>query len=135
NLAWHLVTGPPATRNPKRALELITKVVAGQPDQAIFLNTLGVCQYRNGLYKDAVATLEKSLAASKQVTAAYDLFFLAMCHYRQGDTTRAKETYDRAVKWLEENRARLSTLEVRELTEFRAEAEALLAQPPSPGLK
>src|SRR5262249_27858789 len=78
NLAWTPPTGPASTGNPARALNLAWQAVELTPDQASSLKTLGVAQYRMGLYVQAIATLEKSLAAGKGESDAYDLFFLAM---------------------------------------------------------
>jgi tetratricopeptide (TPR) repeat protein len=63
--AWRLLTGPPTSRDPQRALELIQKAVKVEPDEAMYLNTLGVALYRNDRFTEAVATLEKSLAGGK----------------------------------------------------------------------
>jgi serine/threonine protein kinase/tetratricopeptide (TPR) repeat protein/WD40 repeat protein len=135
--AWHLVTGPEGQRDPAKALALIRRAVERDPDDAMFLNTLGVVQYRNGSYAEAVLTLEKSLAAGKGQWDGFDLFFLAMCHARLGDAARARECFDRAVAWCAA-RKDLSPGHVAELKAFRTEAEALLAarqpnQPPPPG--
>jgi serine/threonine protein kinase/WD40 repeat protein len=86
--AWHLVTGPADKRDPVRALRLIRQALQGDPDNPHLWNTLGVVQYRNGQVKEAVATLNKSLAAGNGQSDAFDLFFLALCHAKLGD--RAK---------------------------------------------
>jgi serine/threonine protein kinase/WD40 repeat protein len=123
--AWELVTGPEAERDPARALQLIQDALKQQPKNVHFLNTLGVVQYRNGQYAAAVDTLEKNLRASKGELAGFDLFFLAMCHARLGAPDKAKDCFDRAVKWWEGKQG-LSAEHVQDLTAFRAEAEAVL---------
>jgi eukaryotic-like serine/threonine-protein kinase len=123
--AWKLVTGPAGQRDPARALVLIQDAVKQQPGNAMYLNTLGVVQYRNGQIQEALATLEKSLAAGQGQFDAFDLFFLAMCHARLDDTAKAKECFDRAVRWWDGQKG-LSAQWVEELRSFRAEAEALL---------
>lgn len=123
--AWHLVTGPPEQRDPAEALKLMRQAIAQRPNDPLLLNTLGVAQYRNGQYKEAVATLEKSMAAGKGSADGFDLFFLAMCHAKQGDHDKAKGYFDRAVKWVE-GKKDLSSEEADELRAFRAEAEELL---------
>jgi tetratricopeptide (TPR) repeat protein len=94
NLAWTLATGPPALRDPEQALALARKAVAMAPGTAIYLNTMGVAQYRAGQYAEAIATLEKSLAAGKGESDAFDLFFLAMARHRLGQITQARADLD-----------------------------------------
>jgi tetratricopeptide (TPR) repeat protein len=123
NQAWLLVTGPIAQRDPARALKLIQEAVKQAPGNATLLNTLGVVQYRNGLDREAVATLEKSLAAGKGESDAFDLYFLALCHHRLGDPAKARDCFDRAERWRQT--ATLNAREVEELNAMRAEAAAL----------
>lgn len=134
NLAWLLVAGPKELRNPKEALPLARKAVE-LDGKGLTFNTLGVALYRNGELQEAVTFLEKSLAASKGESDAFDLFFLAMCHHQLGDAAQAKKHYDRGVKWFQERRGKLRADWLAELTEFQAEAEALLAQPVRPARK
>ncbi len=126
--AWLLVTGTPAKRDPARALELVQQALRDDPGNPTYLNTLGVVQYRNGLYKDAAASLEKSLAGHKGAFDAYDLFFLAMCHARLGDRTKAEDCFGRAVRWLS-GKKDLDPVYGAELKTFRAEAEQVLRSP------
>jgi WD40 repeat protein len=125
DLAWQLVTGPPKERAPVKALLLARKAVELVPEEATHFNTLGVVQYRNAQYKEAVATLEKSLAASKGETDGFDLFFLAMCHHHLGKPARARACYDRAVKW-RQGKKTLVAQYAQELKAFQAEADKLL---------
>ena len=125
NLAWIYVAGPEKLRDQAKALPLVERAVKLSPQQRIYLNTLGVAQYRAGRYGDARATLEKSVQAGKGEFAAFDLFFLAMCHAKLGDRARAKDCFDRAVKWWAGQKG-LSNEHVEELKAFRAEAQAVL---------
>jgi tetratricopeptide (TPR) repeat protein len=125
NQAWGLVTGPQGQRDPARALELIQRAVEQQPDNPTLLNTLGLVQYRNAKYAEAVVTLEKSLAIGQGRADAFDLFFLAMCHVKRNEPAEAKNCFDRAVKWVEAQK-NLAPQHVAELKAFRAEAEAAL---------
>ena len=125
NQAWRLVTGPKGQRDPARTLRLSQRAIEREPENVLFLNTLGVVQYRNGLFKEATNTLEKSLVASKGQFDAFDLFFLAMCHAKLGDAAKAKECFDRTVKWTTAQKS-LPANYVEELKMFRAEAEAEL---------
>jgi serine/threonine protein kinase/WD40 repeat protein/tetratricopeptide (TPR) repeat protein len=123
--AWRLITGPLAERDPPAALKIAQKAVDLVPHEAAYLNTLGVAQYRNRLYSEAIVTLEKSLALSDGRSDAYDLFFLAMCHQQLGDPVRARDCFDRAVLWWREQKD-LSPQEIQELNAFQAEAEECL---------
>ena len=128
NLAWSLVTVLASQRDPVRALKLIQEAVKQQPENAVFLNTLGVVRYRNGQYAQAVAALEKSLAAGTGQSDAADLFFVSMCHTRLGDRDKAKDCFDRAVKWTAAQK-NLPAQHFEQLKAFRAEAEAELRVP------
>jgi WD40 repeat protein/Flp pilus assembly protein TadD len=133
NLAWTLATGPASTRNPARALNLAWQAVVLTPDQASSLKALGVAQYRTGQYAEAVATLEKSLAAGKGESDASDLFFLAMARSKLGEIARARTDFDRAVQWRRDHPNLTQPGWSQELDAFQAEAQALLDGPP-PGL-
>jgi tetratricopeptide (TPR) repeat protein len=124
NLAWRLVTGPEHLRDPAHAVALAEKAVKLAPQQWTYRNTLGVALYRVGRYAEAVEHLSASLEHSADQLAAYDLYFLAMCHHRLGEPTQARDCFDRAVRW--QRQAKLSSEQVEELNAFRAEAAALL---------
>jgi hypothetical protein len=87
-----------------------------------------VAQFRAGQYAEAITTLARSLAASEGSTDAFDLFFLAMAHHRLGHREQARSCFDRAVHWWNEHKG-LPEQYTRELSAFRAEAEAVLAGP------
>jgi tetratricopeptide (TPR) repeat protein len=129
NRAWHLLTGPAAERDPVRALELAKKIIERAPDSQPYLNTLGVAYYRNGLYGESIATLENSLKAGNGQFDAFDLFFLAMCHAKLGDSLQARDCFDRALKWTEAHKD-LPAQHKEDLKAFRAEAEELLRSAP-----
>ena len=126
NRAWKLLTGPENERNPSRAVQLSEKAVRFTPEEHLFVNSLGVAQYRLGRHQEAPATLEKSLALGKEKFIAFDLYFLAMCHAKLGDAAKAKDCFDRAAKWHDEQRETLSATYQRELTQFRAEANDVM---------
>jgi tetratricopeptide (TPR) repeat protein len=130
NRSWELANGPGSTRGLERALALARRAVELVPGEANMVNTLGVVLYRIGRYGEAVATLERSLAAGRGQFDGFDLFFLAMAHRRLGHRPEAAGCFDRAVRWVTEQK-NLDPTYARELAAFHAEAEAVLAGPPA----
>jgi WD40 repeat protein len=120
------VLGPKSLRNPEKAVALAERAIRLCPNDITYKNTLGMAYYRAGRWQSARDTLEASLRDSLGWRLAYDLFFLAMCHHRLGDAAKARDCYDRAVKWVDERQSRLDTDWAAELHELRQEAGALL---------
>jgi WD40 repeat protein len=136
NLAWLLLTGHRELRDPEQALSAARKAVELDRDQSTYLNTLGVALYRCGRFSEAVPVLERSLREGRGESDAFDLFFLAMCHHRLGGAAKGKECRDRADDWFQEHKNQLTSFGwVQELTEFQAEAHAVLKQPPGQARK
>jgi eukaryotic-like serine/threonine-protein kinase len=122
NLAWSLVSMPgDPWFDPIRGLELARKAVKLQPNAWMFLNTLGVAEFRARHWNRATEILQKSISFTGG--GAHDLFFLAMTYWNQGSKKQAHEFYSRAVEWTEKNKPKDP-----ELRAFRAEAEALLGK-------
>jgi tetratricopeptide (TPR) repeat protein len=97
-LAWYLVTAPDhRKRNPEEALKLAGKGVKEGPDIATNYNTLGLAEYRNGLWDRAIATLNRSIEISAG-TDPTDFFFLAMAQWRRGDREDAERSFRRGVE-------------------------------------
>ncbi len=113
-------------RDPLQAVALARKAVQSSPDTAIYLNTLGVAQYRADRFAEAIATLEKSLAAARGQSDAFDLFFLAMARHRLGHVDEARVAFDRAVKWRRDHPTLHDPGWSQELDEFQHEARDLL---------
>jgi serine/threonine protein kinase/WD40 repeat protein len=125
DVAWNLAGAPEKDRQPDKALTLARKAVALDPDNGAYRNTLGVAYYRLGRWSDAVAALEANTEQDAD-GAASDHYFLAMSWHHKGDNARARDHFNRAVRWYEENEGRFSATQRAELQAFRAEAEALL---------
>jgi eukaryotic-like serine/threonine-protein kinase len=120
-LAWFLATAaPPRFRDPRRAVELAKKAVAGKPREGDYWNTLGVAYYRAGDSKAAVDALEHALPL-RSGGNALDWFALAMAHWQLKDQAKARDCYARGLAWMKEHRPR-----AQEFHQFRAEAGALL---------
>ena len=128
NRAWELARSPGPGRDLDRALALCRRALALAPDEAEALNTMGLVHYRACNYVAAIATLERSLAAGRGFSDGFDLFILAMAHHRLGHRGQARDCFDRALRWLGEQK-RLNEQSSKELAGFRAEAEAVLAGP------
>jgi Tfp pilus assembly protein PilF len=124
-LAWLYATGPDKLRDPGKAVLLGQRAVKLEPNEWTYHNTLGVAYFRKGQYKEAVTELETSLKGGAGRADAYDLFFLARCHAKLGDAAKARDCFDRAVKWTEAQKD-LPARSVEELRAFRSEAEAEL---------
>jgi WD40 repeat protein len=130
-LAWAYAAAPEPLRDLNEALRLAQKAVQLEPKNPVCRNTLGVVYYRAGEYRRAADTLRANLTGPDDRYLAFDLYFLAMSHQRLGEAERAREYFDWAVRW---SRARtdLSPEQDKELSAFRAEAEAVLGKPPAP---
>jgi hypothetical protein len=80
-----------------------------------------------------VEALTKSLDFSKGNAESFNTFFLAMSHWQLGEKVKARQWYDRAVQWMEENKSSLAQLHQEELRRIPAEAVVLLGLKASPG--
>ncbi len=125
DLAWNYLTAPLALRDVKAALPLAEKAVRLAPGKALYHNTLGVAYYRAGRYREAVDVLSPNLDKQTDWALAFDLYFLAMSHHRLGETARARDYYQWAVRWPHTHKE-LSAEHLEELEVFRAEAAELL---------
>lgn len=98
-LAWFYAATciDPRFRNPDRAVVLAKKALAQFPQNAYWCGVLGVAQYRNGQWQDAVSSLEK---ANRLRPYRYEgfLFFLAMAHWQLGEKEAARACYDQAAR-------------------------------------
>lgn len=92
-LAWELVirgklTAPAA----EKALRAAEACVKQEPENAAFLNTLGVAQYRAGKYSEAIQTLEKSESLAEAEGESYEsnILFIGMAHAQLGEFESAQ---------------------------------------------
>jgi serine/threonine protein kinase/WD40 repeat protein/tetratricopeptide (TPR) repeat protein len=126
-LAWTLATSPnEQDRDPGLAVELAKEAVRQAPGVASYWNTLGVAHYRLGEWEAAVRALEQSERLEPGKLFGVNGFFLALCYHRLGDPVKARDYYDRAVRWYQANEAELQAEQRQELDAFRAEAAARL---------
>jgi uncharacterized protein HemY len=108
-------------------VELASAAVTGMPGEGNFRNTPGAACYRAGDWKAAVAAFDESMKL-RDGGDAFDWFFLAMTHRKMSDPTEARDWYDRAVKWVENNAPALekNPEQAEELHRFRSEEEEVL---------
>jgi tetratricopeptide (TPR) repeat protein len=123
NLAWVLATSPATRfRDPSQAVAVAEKLVAREPRQSMYWNTLGVAYYRHGDWKKALTALKQAteLNGGKD---SHDWFFVAMAHWQLGEEDAARQAFARAVKCMKNKPA---ADDREELERFRAEAAQLL---------
>jgi tetratricopeptide (TPR) repeat protein len=125
NLAWAYLTAPEPLRDVKAAVPLAEKAVRLASENALYRNTLGVAYYRASRYRDAVDALRRNLDRQDDKGLAFDLYFLAMSYQQLGETVRARDYYDWAVRWVGAQRD-FPPGHREELDQFRAEAAKLL---------
>jgi serine/threonine protein kinase/WD40 repeat protein len=124
-LAWAYLTAPEALREVQAAVPLAEKAVRADSENTLYRTTQGLSYYRAGRYREAVEVLRPSLDREGDADMAFALYFLAMSYHRVGETARARDYYDWAVRWSRTQRGR-SADDTGALLEFRAEAEELL---------
>ena len=95
-----------------------------EPKQYYYLNTLGIAYYRAGHYQEAVDTLRQGMKLDPAGGAAWDFFFMAMAHQQLDEKANARESYERAIDWIEQNKPEGNVR--KQLDQFRTEAEMLM---------
>jgi hypothetical protein len=111
----------PALRDVRGALALAERNVAHFPGDVQFRTALGFAQYRDGRWREAIATLTEADRLPKGRRAAPRGFVLAMAHWRAGQEAEAVRWFRQAAAWMDEQRPGHG-----ELVYARAEAAALL---------
>jgi TPR repeat protein len=124
NLAWSLATSDDRqTLDITNAVRFASKAVALKPI-ANYWNTLGVAQYRAGAFKQAIATLEKSMQSASR-SDGWNLFFLAMAHHQLGETDAGRDCFTKGIQWMAQNDP-----DSQELLQYRNEASVVLGASP-----
>ena len=113
-----------------RAADLAQRAVQLSPRIGTYWNTLGVAHFRAGHWKNALAALNKSMGLLNGEWESFNTFFLAMAHWQLGESDKARQRYEQAVRWMEENKPKLEKYKTqqRELSRLRSEAAALLGR-------
>jgi TolA-binding protein len=89
---------------------------------------LGAALFRAGQYQEAAEQF--ALSHETFTPRAWDCFFLAMIHHRLGETDKAKQLFDQAVKWQQEN-AVAWTEKIESDALLREARELLASEPPA----
>ncbi len=93
--SWAVAVRPNAEEEDyRRALRWAEAAVRHVPEAWDIVHTLGMLKYRNGLYKEAIATLMRSHEAnrkSKTGPRPSGLAFLAMAHHALGESDKAHD--------------------------------------------
>jgi tetratricopeptide (TPR) repeat protein len=120
NLAWFLaVCADPRFRDPGQAVTLARQAVKGSPGEGNFWSTLGVAQYRQGQWKEAVASLKEARRLGHRDIEIES--FLAMAYGRLGEMTEARTWYEQVVRRLQRHE-----YPPEEPSRWRAEAAGVL---------
>jgi len=125
NLAWFVVTHPDTSGQYPEAKDAVgwaqraCELLQNTPSYTGHLNTLGVARYRNGQWEEAIKALEQSIREGSVRPGNW--LFIAMCHWKLEHWKEAREWYDKALAWEQENESDA------DLRNFFAEAEELMA--------
>jgi eukaryotic-like serine/threonine-protein kinase len=123
-LAWFLMAAQDHhLRRPKEALEHARAAIKGKAETSGNLNLLGLAELRNGLWEDAIASLDKS-AKLHQGPDAANLFFQALARWGRADKGEAELYFARGAE-----AAKKDAPTDPELRMFWAEAAERLGKP------
>ena len=104
--AWFLASKPWHTKEDFAQAVAVAKsaLIAGNQDGHV-LKTLGVAQYRLGLFAEAIVSLQNSFQLDKSADSGgdqpADLAFLAMCQFKLNKKDEAMESFNRLIKAME----------------------------------
>jgi eukaryotic-like serine/threonine-protein kinase len=84
NLAYVCTLGQNAKPIPGRVVAIVDGLVAADPTNYAYLNTLGIAHYRAEQYSDAIARLVLAIKFHRDGVAIEEWFFLAMAFRRLG---------------------------------------------------
>ena len=96
--AWFLVSSPCHTTDDyEEAAEIAKSALIFKNDDEKMLRTLGMAQYRSGLFTEALKTIE----SASLMDQPGGLAFLAMCQFKLNKKDEAMESFNRLIKAME----------------------------------
>jgi eukaryotic-like serine/threonine-protein kinase len=108
NASWSVVRLPDSEAAAYRvALRQAEAACGARPESGVFLNTLGIAQYRVGQYREAAATLthaDELNSVANHGSNPADLAFLSVALYRRGQAENARATLSRLREAMKETR-------------------------------
>ena len=120
--SWKLVRyGEGLTEDYRRGLRLALEACRRKPRDGECLTTLGVAQYRNGHFVEALASLSEANQINQQ-TEPGDLTFLTLAQQQLGQYDQARETLQRLRDLMQSSRR---AYRVEESQAFLREAETI----------
>jgi WD40 repeat protein/Flp pilus assembly protein TadD len=105
NLAYCCTLAEGAVADSERVVRLAEKVVAIDPKNNDFLNTLGAALYRAGRLDVAAARLQEAIKVHPKDGEPGDWLFLALVRARQGQTDEARRHLDKAIRLFDQSAA------------------------------
>ncbi|TWU22596.1 serine/threonine-protein kinase [Bythopirellula polymerisocia] len=110
HLAWWCATDRYSPyRESGEGIQFAQLATDGEPEVPDYWKTLGVAQFRAGEMDTAVKSLDRAVELRKGADAC-DGFFLAMAYWRLDQKGEARNWYNQAIGWMEENKPDDSTL-------------------------
>jgi serine/threonine protein kinase/WD40 repeat protein len=119
---------PRPLRELERAVSLGRRAVELVPEAGACWNALGEGLLRVRRYHEAIATQERSLKTGHWRLDGLAFFILAISQHRVGDCAKARENFDRGVRWLRAERG-INLGWKRWIGLYESEAIAVLAGP------
>jgi serine/threonine-protein kinase len=117
---FHIMCPVESVRDAQVAVDFASKAVNAAPNHFQYQGTLAAAHFRAGSYQESAELCEKLLPES-QGDLGRVLFFLCMAEQKLGKPEQARQHFDRAVEWAQQNRPGNY-----ELLQLQIEAAALL---------
>jgi tetratricopeptide (TPR) repeat protein len=133
--AWICALAPAAVADLDQPLRLAEKIVAAEPQNAAYCNTLGALLYRAGRFLPAVERLNNAIRLRDGKGTPEDWLFLAMAHHRLGHKEEARAWLNKAAQWIDATKNEKPSADrpipaadrLAQLDLLRREADGLLA--------